>query len=321
MSEWIKRRLGRTNLKVTALGLGGFQYTGEFGVSREEADRVLDHAFDAGINYHDTAEMYGFGEGEELLGRALRRHGRDRAYISTKVGWLERTVARNRGEEAYRDAVALRRVIKHSLWLLQCDHVDIMMIHEPNAPLWGLDARTGDSVITDVLELLKEEGVIGAIGLGCWMCDTLVDLVETGRFDVALVAGGYSLLKQPMSGRFMAAAKKHDIGVVLGGAFAQGWASDLIVKQPEVMQRMIDTGEYRQGMDEATARKLLAFYKIADDLNMTMPEMTVRFVLANEDIHTHVAGARCLDHVAENVRAALAGPLAKDAVRRILDAK
>lgn len=317
MSELLKRRLGRTNMEVTVLGLGGYQYVGEFGVPRVEGERILDFAFSHGINYYDTAQMYGFGEGEELLGRALRRHGRNRAHISTKVGWFDRTIIRNLGDKGYQDEAALRRVIKHSMWLLQCDFVDILMIHEPDWAQWGLDANTGDSVLTQVLESLKKEGTIGAIGLGSWNSNLLADFVETGRFDVVLAAGGYSLLKQPMNERLAAAARKHDVGIILGGAFGQAWTSDLIVKQPEVMQKMIDTGEYRQGMNEQRARQLIALYQLADNLGVSMPELTVRYVLANEDIDTHAAGARCVAHVEDNLRAILAGPLPADALEQI----
>ena len=69
-----KRRLGKTELEVTELGLGCFQFTIEFAVEQETANAVLDTALTNGINYFDTAAMYGYGESEELLGRALRRH-------------------------------------------------------------------------------------------------------------------------------------------------------------------------------------------------------------------------------------------------------
>jgi aryl-alcohol dehydrogenase-like predicted oxidoreductase len=68
------RRLGRTGLEVTELGLGCYMFTGEFSVPRPEAEAILGLAFASGINYADTAQMYGFGEGEELVARALRRH-------------------------------------------------------------------------------------------------------------------------------------------------------------------------------------------------------------------------------------------------------
>lgn len=318
MGDLIKRRLGRTNLQVTALGMGCFQNTGEFGVPRDEGERVLDFAFNAGINYFDTAQMYGFGESEELLGRALRRHGRDKAYISTKCGWLDRTIIRNLGDGAYKDEAGLRRAIKHSFWLLQTDYVDVFMVHEPNMDAWwGMDPKTGDCVLTTVLEDLKKQGVIGAVGLGCWMGDRLVELVDTGRFDVVLVAGGMSLVHLTMHEKLVPAAKKHDVGVILGGAFRQGISAQLLAKQPDSLNQMLKTGEYPMGMDEATARKILALYDIADEFGVTMPELTIRFVLAHDAVHTHIAGARCVDHISGNYRAALKGPLPQAAVDKI----
>ncbi len=116
-----KRRLGRTNLMVTELGLGGYQFTGEFGVEPEEADKILDLAIESGINIIDTAMMYGFGESEELVGRALERHPDAQIYVSTKVGYIDRTIARNFGNEGLRNPKVLKRMIKHSMWLLRRD--------------------------------------------------------------------------------------------------------------------------------------------------------------------------------------------------------
>ena len=136
-AELPRRRLGRTGLEVTELGLGGYMFTGEFGVPRAEAEAILDRAFAAGINYADTAAMYGFGEGEELVARALQRHPDRTIHVSSKVGWLDRTVVRNLGDAAYRDEEALRRAVKHSLWLLRRDRLEVMMVHEPDWPRWG----------------------------------------------------------------------------------------------------------------------------------------------------------------------------------------
>ena len=145
------RRLGRTNLQVSELALGTYMLTGDFGVSREEADRIFDTAINGGINYMDTAEMYGFGESEELVGRALARHAGKTLYVSTKVGVLDRTIVRYLGVEAYQREDALMRAIKHSLWLLRRDHLEVLMVHEPHMAEWGLDARTGEAPVIRVL--------------------------------------------------------------------------------------------------------------------------------------------------------------------------
>src|SRR5262249_4333820 len=113
MTQLRKRRLGRTDWMVTELGLGCYQFTGEFKVPQEEAGRILDCAIESGINFIDTAPMYGSGEAEELVGRALQRHEIDGIYVATKIGWLDRTIIRSFGEVGYCDAAALTRAIKH----------------------------------------------------------------------------------------------------------------------------------------------------------------------------------------------------------------
>ena len=312
MSQFRMRRLGRTGWNVTELGMGGYQYTGEFGVSQEEAGKILDLAFEAGINFFDTAAMYGFGESEELVARALARHGKKGVYVSTKVGWLDRTVVRNVGDAAYQSEDALMKAIKHSLWILRLDRVDVMMVHEPDWGHWGFNLRTGDAAITTVLEKLKTEGVIGAIGLGGWNCDVIAALIETGRFDVALVAGGINLLGQPIKEKVLPAAKKHDVGIILGGAMGQG---SIVAKDRKAAQEMIDNP--RNVGQPLHGRKLLALFDLSDKLVLNLPEMVMRYVACFPEIHTHIAGARLAEHLKANIAAVLAGPLPSDAVAKI----
>jgi aryl-alcohol dehydrogenase-like predicted oxidoreductase len=300
------RRLGRTELRIRALGLGGYQYTGEFGVPRSEATRIIVHALDNGIDLFDTAAMYGFGEGEELLGRVLAEHAAD-VNVVTKVGWLDRTVVRHQGYDAYRDETAIFRCIEHSLWLLQRDRVAAVLVHEPDWPLWGIDLQTGEAPIVRVLEQLKGEGVIGAVGLGGWNCDVIADLLRTGRFDVALVAGGITLLDHPIKARVLDAAREHDAGVMLGGALGQG---TLVAIDRRAAQQMID--DPQKATDSLQGRKLLALDDLTHDTGLSPVELAIRYVLGIEGIHVHVAGARKRSHLAANVSYANRGPLAPE---------
>lgn len=311
-----RRRLGRTNLQVTELGLGGYMFTGEFGVPQSEANAIIDLALDAGINYFDTAAMYGFGEGEELLARGLARHPRRKVIVSTKVGWLDRTVVRHLGEAAYRSEDALRRAIEHSFWLLRRDFIDIFMIHEPNTEnWWGLDRRTGDAVITRVLEDYKKQGRIGAIGLGGWDCDHMADMIDTGRFDVVLVAGGWTLIHQRVRERVIPAARRHDVGLVMGGTLLQGF---LAVQQRERMQQMLKEKRFDGWVrDEATIRRILAAYDLADETGIPLPELTIRHILSDTGIATQIPGAQKVEHLRANIAAAARGPLPSDLVARI----
>lgn len=312
--ELKKRRLGRTNLMVTEMGLGAYQFTGEFGVQPEEADKILDYAIKSGINYIDTAQMYGFGESEELVGRALVRHPESSIMVSTKVGYIDRTVSRNMSNEGLRNPSALKRMIKHSMWLLRRDYLDILMVHEPNTvEWWGFDYQTGDSIIMDVLEDLKKEGAIGAIGLGGWLCRINAQLADTGRFDVVLQAGGMSLLSAPILDEVIPACKKHDVGVIVGGVLGQG--------RPELIVKDRDKASVLMASQDANERiygtKLSALYDIAEELDISMPELAIRFVLAFEDIHINIPGAREVGHLKSNLEAVSKGSLADEYVKRI----
>jgi aryl-alcohol dehydrogenase-like predicted oxidoreductase len=311
-----RRRLGRTELPVTAMGLGCYQLTGEFGVNYGEADRILDYALSSGVNYVDTAQMYGFGESEELVGRALRRHAGSKIHISDKVGYLDRTVARAGGDGGYRDPVALKRAIKHSLWLLQRAFVDIFMIHEPDRdPWWQMDCATGDAVVTDVLEDLKKEGVIGAIGLGGWDSEALAKLCDTGRFDVALNAGGITLFDRPMFRSLIPAAKKNDVGIVVGGVLGQGFSMEWAGKDIAYAQKLIGSDD---GKQRERGRKLLRLYEISDGAGVPMLELALRYALSFPEIHCHIPGARCEAHVRENLAISMKGPLPADVTEAII---
>ena len=310
-----KRRLGRTGLQVTEIGLGGYQFTGEFGVHYDEAGKILDYALNHGINYIDTAQMYGFGESEALVGQALKRHGDRQVFVSDKVGYIDRGVARAGGDKGYQDPTTLKRMIKHSFWLLQKEYVDIFMVHEPDSDWWQFDYATGDAVVTSVLEDLKKEGLIGAIGLGCWNSEVLAKLCETGRFDVALNAGGINLLDAPMFNRLISVAQKQDVGIIVGGALGQGFFTELFTKNTEAARQFIESDDEKK---QLRGHKLLRLYEISDQSGMPVLEMALRYVKSFPEIHCHIPGARSESHVAENLMIYEKGKLPKDLLEAII---
>ena len=109
-------RLGRTEYKVTRLGLGCYRFTGDFRIPRIDALRLLDRALSLGINYMDTAPQYGAGESEELVGRTLKKHEGKPVFISTKVGHFNQTIVHSFGEDAYRSEEGIRRYCKKIAW-------------------------------------------------------------------------------------------------------------------------------------------------------------------------------------------------------------
>lgn len=316
----IERKLGRTGFNVSALGLGCYQLTSEFGVLPDIAYAILDYAFQHGIKVYDTAESYGFGESEELVGRACVRNSEYPVAISTKIGNLLHTtveeVAKTTREmnwEAYTDPVAIKRAVKHSLWLLQVDHLDMALIHEYNWPMWEIDYEKGEGPIISILEDLKKEGLVANIGLGGWDMHKAAQLVKTGKIDVVLAAGGMNLLEKPIYKELIPACREQNTGVMLGGGFGQN-TPFLVAKDYNFVELL------RQQDDEKIqniVKKLMVIYGIAEELNIPMTELAIRYILAYEDIHSHVAGARELAHIQANIAAANRGPLPAEYVERI----
>src|SRR5947209_17691311 len=149
-------RLGRTELDVSTIALGTWSFGGDWGaVDADAATRTIARAVDLGINFFDTAQAYGFGQAERILGDALwPRRPRDEVVIATKGG------LRRQGDRTVRDASAdwLRRGVEESLRNLRTDYIDLYQVHWP-------DPRTPAAETGAVLQELVSEGKIRYIGV------------------------------------------------------------------------------------------------------------------------------------------------------------
>lgn len=314
MHETIEKvSLGRTGYDVTRIALGTYRFTNEFGVPRSDALALLNSAISLGINYMDTAPSYGNGESEELIGRVLRNNPNNRIFISSKVGLLQRSIVPFSGDEAYVSEDCIRRVVEHSLWLLQRDHLDMLFIHSPEEEIWRWDDKL-DAPVLRVLEKLRDEKIIGAIGLGSNSAEFPSRLAETGRFDVVEIANGYTLLQQPIEKRLLPAAQRHDIGIVAGGPFCDGMLAKVQYEKLEEFKR---SGRYNSLLNERTLAMLGDYYRLSDESEISMNELSLRYILSNPAIHTVIPGAQNPDEVEKNYSAGLKGPLPDDVLEEI----
>ncbi|HTM78447.1 MAG TPA: aldo/keto reductase, partial [Devosia sp.] len=234
-----RRRVGKTALNVTTLGLGGASLAGIFSaVPADQARATIAHALDAGINYVDTAPQYGFGRSEHLVGDVLRER-RTEAVLSTKVGRLLKPVHGERSsphswvdplpfDQVYDYSYdAIMRSFEDSLQRLGVSAVDILYVHdigvathgvEANKPLWQQLASGGYKALRE----LRDAGVIKAIGLGVNEWEVLMDAFALGDWDVFLLAGRYTLLEQTSLNPFMSTCVERGASVVVGGPFNSG---------------------------------------------------------------------------------------------------
>lgn len=233
-----RRILGRGNLSLTSLGLGGAPLGNLYqAVDEAEAERVVDAAWQGGIRYFDTAPLYGSGLSERRMGRALARRPRGEYVLSSKVGWLIGPGSGLRDDGLYVDLDGgsrrcdysydgTLRSLEASLSRLGLEYIDIVYIHDLDTAGHGaaLAERYSEALngAYRALARLREEGVIGAIGLGVneWqVCDRLLADADPDCF---LLAGRYSLLDQSALASLLPACARRGVGVVVGGAFNSG---------------------------------------------------------------------------------------------------
>jgi D-threo-aldose 1-dehydrogenase len=224
---------GRAKLPVTGLGFGAAPLGGLFApMSDDEAHAVLQAAWDAGIRYFDTAPHYGVGLSEERLGRFLADKPRSSYVLSTKVGRLlvphDRPAADVQGIDGFygtpnrvrvrdysRDGVL--RSLDDSLGRLGLDRVDIVFIHDPD--------EHADQALAEAypaLAGLREEGVIGSVGVGMNQVAIPARFVRETDIDCLLIAGRYTLLDAQAGRELLPLCAERGVDVVGAGVFNSG---------------------------------------------------------------------------------------------------
>lgn len=294
------RILGKTGLRVSELAMGGL-FISKFGADRDEACRAIHRALELGVNYIDTAP--GYLDSEEVLGIALKDI-RQPYILSTKLGGRPQPFNPQ-------DKIALRRSFDESLKLLGRDHIDILMIHEPDRPGqydWFTDWDNFHGPVTEFLNELKNEGVIRYTGLGGTTVYELPHIINTGEYDVVLTAFNYSLLWQEALISVIPAAKQLGMGIIIGSPLQQGALSQIYTEQVEKSARWLSPPRREQ---------YKRLYALIHELSISITELALRFVISNPDISTVLMGARSTLEVEQNVRSVEAGPLSSEVLKVI----
>lgn len=300
-----KRPLGaRTGLSVSVIGLGLWAAGGdEWGTSEDRASLdAVEAALEAGVNFFDTADVYGSGHSEELLGQAMRGR-RDEFIVATKIGWIDYDDEADRSR--YDDVASLVEGVESSLERLGTDHVEVIQCHidhpEPNTP-----------VFIEGFRKLKEDGIVTAWGVSTSDLEHLRQFNADGDCDV--LQTDYSILNRTAEREIFPYCQEHGIGVIVRGPLAMGLltgkysASDTF---PE--------GDFRRAWIEEPEQKeqFLRDLEVADRLREVVPEdesmaqFALRFAMSNPAVSTVIPGARNERQARANAQAALE-PLLSD---------
>jgi D-threo-aldose 1-dehydrogenase len=284
---------------VTGLGLGTAPLGGLFeALADDEAYRVVEAAWSAGIRFFDTAPQYGNGLAEQRLGAVLSSKPRHQFVLATKVGRLLRAGAPPQSD-TFPGAPPLNpvfdfsydgvmRSIEESVTRLGIDRIDILHIHDP-------DEHFGEALsgAYPALERLRAEGTIAAVGVGMNQAEMLARFAREANFDCFLLAGRYTLLDQMGLKELLPLCVERGIAIIAGGVFNSGILAD---------PRPGTHYNYQAAPDELVLRAT-RIKAVCERHGVSQKVVAIQFPLGHPAVQTVLTGCRSVEELNENVEA------------------
>ena len=286
------RRLGRTELAVTEIGLGGAWLLGRRGdLPLEHGVATIRRALELGVTYLDTAECYIGGRSEEVFGAALADY--EGSYVlATKFGH------RPREFDWSREAIVAS--VEESLRCLRRESVDLLQVHTPAEP--PLDAIFGPGGALEGMRDVRDRGWCRFFGINGRHLTFLRRCLDTDAFDTLLVFQRFDLLEQSALPLFRE-ARAHDMGVILGSPLRLGLfgsaRNELMSRYPEEDRQQVEALEALLGGEPGG-----------------VPAAAIRFALSPPEVSVVLSGASSPEEIGSAV-AASSAPLPQDLVDTI----
>ncbi len=289
------RKLGDTDITVSAIAMGCWAIVGDQTWGPQDESQALDAihaALDLGVTTFDTAEGYGRGYSEEMLGRALEGR-RDEAVILTKVS------------SGHLAADELTAACDRSLKRLKRDYIDLYQVHWPSR-------RVPLEETWRALDRLREKGKIRAIGVSNFGVEDLSNILQLGS--VASNQLAYSLLFRAIEYEIQPLCVNENVGIVAYSPLMQGLLTGKFATVEEVPLGRARTRHFASaraqadhdepGHEEETFRALGSIREIAEATGHPMETLALGWLLAQEGVASVLAGARNVSQITDNVRAA-----------------
>ena len=313
------RPFGRTGWEVGEIGYGMWGMASWSNSNDTESLRSLQAAVDQGCNFFDTAYAYGNGRSENLLGQIVRSNSDKRLYTATKIPpktlqWPatpESTLMESYPPDHVEDYV------HRSLENARLDQFDLMQFHT-----WSDDWMRDDRWFYK-LDDLRSQKLIRAIGISInrWEPWNGVRAVRSGQIDAVQVI--YNIFDQNPEDDLFPACREMNVAMIARVPFDEGTLTGTLTKDskwPEgdwrntyfVPENLIPSVERADQI-----KKLLEEWNRERGTRITMPELALRFILANQDVSTIIPGMRKLSHVESNIAASDAGPLERELLEKL----
>ncbi len=294
------RTLGRTGVQVSTLVLGAMNF-GRLGrTTQDEATAIVDAALEAGINLVDTADAYGRGESEEMVGKAVAGR-RDDIVLATKAS-LPMGEDRNHQGSSRRWLVT---AVDSSLRRLGVDHIDLYQIHR-----W--DPNTSDEETLSALTDLQRSGKIRYFGSSTFPAYRIVQAQWSARQNhlsrYVTEQPSYSILQRGIEAHVLPVTEQYRLGVLAWSPLASGWLSGAIradraitTNRSTFMPQRFDTA---LPANRARLDAVEQLAELADEAGLTMIELALGFVTAHPAVTGAIIGPRTMDHLRSQLAAA-----------------
>ncbi|MDD5216826.1 MAG: aldo/keto reductase [Candidatus Omnitrophica bacterium] len=286
------RPFGGTGVDVSEIGFGGWAIGGNsYGTVRDEDSlEALEAAFCRGVNFYDTADIYGEGHSEEILAQFLKRRNRSDVLIASKAGFdFYHGAVRKNFEAAY-----LRFACEQSLQRLGIETIDLYQLHNP--PLGII--RHGEAI--GVLEELQREGKIRFIGVSIFQEDEGLAALRDKR--IQSIQTVFNLLDQRMTLHLLPEAKENEVAIIAREPLACGFLTGKYAPGSEFPKNDHRNGWPKEKV-KLIAEKVEKIKAVLATRRLTLTRAALEYVLDFDAVSTVIPGAKTKTQVIENLMA------------------
>ncbi len=298
-----RRQLGKTDLQISEMGFGSWAIGGHsYGpVQDPESLHALEVALDAGINFIDTADIYGKGHSEELIGQAIQNFPREKIIVATKAGWdFSHGLIRANFDRSY-----IVYALEDSLRRLKTDYVDLFQLHNPPKEL-ALNHE-----LFDELKNLQKTGKIRFYGVSVHGPEEALFWIE--HSDIQAIQIVFNLLDQRARREFFSMAQKKGIGLIIREPLACGiltgkYGIDTIFPKDDHRRR------WTKEKTILDLEKIEKIKSVIGDAEVFLSQIALEFVLSFDDVSVVIPGMKNESQVQNNLKAVYEKHLSKEKV-------
>jgi aryl-alcohol dehydrogenase-like predicted oxidoreductase len=308
------RRLGKTGYEISAIGFGAWAIGADWGTV-DDADSLaaLHAAADAGVNFFDTADVYGDGHSERLIGRFLRERSGERIYVATKMGRRVEQLVENYTPEAFVEWTTRSRDN------LGVETLDLVQLHCPPTNVFY------HPELFAAIDELVANGVMRHYGVSVEKVEEAIKAMEyPGMASVQII---FNMVRQRPADRFLAEALANDVGVLTRVPLASGLltgkydrASTFATNDHRNYNRhgaAFDVGETFAGLDYEAGLEFVAAVRDLAPEGATLSQMALRWILMHDGVTAAIPGAKSPDQARANAAAADLAPLSPETMAQI----